>query len=163
MIDHKVFKVEWSILAVRFGKEFPDPVIARYYQHLTDRMDTAEFRAACQRIFAGHEFFPTPDDFLEDKATDALRQWELAERAIRGLDPDLSRLSDAGQRTVRLLGGLRHLKQMRESDLPFRRKEFLELHETIEHHEHHELPAWTAEGRATMERLSGGTVDEGAA
>lgn len=156
----------WSLLQDRYGKT-KSAVTARFYHRtLKARLTVEELDEAMARVAYGSKFFPSPEEIVQavggsGEAT-ALRQWELAERAIRGLDPDLSRLSGSGQRAVRLLGGLRHLKQMKEADLPFRRQEFLTLYEhadEIHQREQHELPPWTEEGRGTMKRIVG-DVDE---
>lgn len=164
----------WAVLSDRFSRE-PSQATTRFYHRVLQAALTVhQLDEAMARVAYSGQFFPSPEEIVQavggsDEAT-ALRQWELCERAVRGLDPDLSRLSESGRRAVRLIGGLRHLRGMQESDLPFRRKEFLGLFkqaDEITQREQQALPEWTPEGRATMRRLltdaDGDHPSEGAA
>lgn len=160
MIDESVFKSEWQILCERFNRQ-PSRILAvRYYQSLSGRMSTIEFRAACKRIFDSHEFFPRPDDFFEvvkgDVAGEALGQWELCERVMAGDVHVLGRMTEEGQRVVRLLGGVHRLGQTPLDSLPFVRKEFLGLYSQaaeIEARERNAIGPMTTEGRKLIEDL----------
>lgn len=128
-IDEKVFKDAWALLCDRFNREPSKPVLAAYYETLSAKMTTAEFRIAAQRVFEEREFFPRPVDFLNavrpDSRADALAQWELAQEYIAGNDVQL----DAeAERVIGLLGGRRQLGMANTDTMPFVRKEFLQLY-----------------------------------
>jgi len=129
MIDQIVFTAEWAILCERWGKTYSGPVTARYYQHLSARMDTASFRDACAHLFAESEFFPKPDDFVSAvQASDearALDQWDLCYRVMEGESHVWDRMSPAGRRVVALLGGPSRLGDTPIDSVPFVRRDFL--------------------------------------
>lgn len=163
MIDQGVFKTEWEIMCERWNREPSRAMAARYYQSLSARMDTESFRAVCRHLFDTSEFFPRPDDFVEAAAGNseerALEEWDNCWKAMCGPDAPLQRMSEAGRKTLRLMGGIHQLRNIDLNSLPFVRKEFLRLyshaHETYER-ERKELPPWTGEGRETFARLTKG-------
>lgn len=129
-IDEKAFKDGWALLCDRFNREPSKPVMAAYYQTLSAKLTTEEFRIACQVVFEQREFFPRPADFLEavrpDPKAEAMEQWEEVQKLMRGNGG--WELTDEGQRVVRLLGGETHLKQTTRDQTPFVRREFLQLY-----------------------------------
>lgn len=131
MIDQGVFKNEWAILCERFNRQHSAPIAARYYQHLSERMDTEQFRAASLRVFGFNEFFPTPEDFVTKitgtEDAEALDQWELCLRVMEGERHILDRMSPDGQRIIALLGGVDRLGQTPLDSVPFVRKDFLAM------------------------------------
>lgn len=163
MIDPEVFKVEWEVLAERFRKDHSQAIAARYYQSLSARMDTGEFRAACRVIFDRDGYFPAPEEFLsclsKPGRSEAFDQWELCERVMRG-DPDAYGLmNDEGKRCVRLLSGAKNLRAGLESDLQWRRKEFFDFYEGVDEfarRERAQLAPWTPEGKALLAGLMNG-------
>jgi len=135
-IDQDVFRAEWAVICERFNKDPSAVLSARYFQAISRRMDTEEFRLACARIFESWRFFPSPDDFPKaigkDGKAGALEQWELCQRVMEGEPGILDRMSPAGRRVVSLMGGDFHLRNVKLNTLPFVRKEFLGLFTEVE-------------------------------
>jgi hypothetical protein len=155
MIDQTTFKNEWAILCERFGRKYSPVMAARYFRSLSPRMDTDSFVAACSKLFASSEFFPSPDAFVDAVGAGAessgLDQWELCERVAEGEGGILERMDAAGQRAVRLLGGQDRLRNTPLESLPFVRKEFLSLYrETVQGEPEKLLPEVTPESRAIV-------------
>lgn len=163
MIDQAVFKAEWGILETRYNRTFPKDVVARYYQSLSPRMTTADFRVACRILFdrPGNYAFPGPSEFVgvleQPPENTALDQWELCERILYGETHVLDRMTDEGQKVVRLLGGPVALGQTPVDGVKWVRKEFLDLYGTLadKGDAHIPLPPWTEEGRATLRQIMG--------
>ena len=142
MIDQTVFKAEWAILCDRFNREMSVPVTTRYYQALTDRMDTRTFRDACALVFASNEFFPTPEQFIQavQPEVESLNQWELCQRVMEG-DSVLDRMDRYGQRVVALLGGPAKLRDTQVENVPHVRRDFLAFYQDV------------SDGKASADRL----------
>lgn len=65
-LDKRVFLREMALLAERFNRpELSEPLIARYYDTLNSRLDTAAFENAARIIFDGDTFWPSPARFIE--------------------------------------------------------------------------------------------------
>lgn len=128
MIDQEIFKREWRVLCERWNRKPSVQLTARYFQAITEHLDTEAFLWACRVLFAKNEFFPTPDQFIQavrqpaDAA--ALNQWDLCLRVMEGEDV-LSRMTPEGQRTVALFGGVKQLRNTPLESVPFVRRDFL--------------------------------------
>ena len=131
MIDQDVFNIEWAVICERFNRDPSQVLAARYYQSLSPRMTTEQFRASARVVFEQREFFPRPLDFVEairpSVEAEALEQWELCEGVMAGLRKALVRMSPAGKRTVGLLGGPDRLRNTKLDQVPFVRRDFLKL------------------------------------
>ena len=135
MIDEGIWKNEWTLLCERFrltGDREPSRIMRkRYYEYLSPRMDTDEFRRAAMLIYSEREFFPRPADFLPgERGLGAAIAWEALRPLLRNSGSSLETLDDAAKRAVRAMGGLGAIGAS-ESDLPFRRREFMELYESF--------------------------------
>ena len=164
MIDQDRFKTEWVILGERFRRDHSDPVMARYFQYLNDRLDTEQFCMACRKLFNTKEFFPTPEDFVRcvvgSEESLALEQWDLCQRIMEGERHILDRMSPAGKRAVSLLGGVGRLGQTKISEVQFVRKDFLKFFaDTVDSDPSTLLPEVTDESRRIVgEVVNGGRL-----
>lgn len=160
MIDETVFKNTWTLLCERFGKEPSRLMMKAYYRSLTNRMETVEFQAAASRLFDSAEFFPRPDDFLPDEATDeasALEAWEGVHRLMRGFC-STDELDPEARRVVRLMGGERKLRNTPLDQVQWVRRDFLKLYGdavAIAGRENGRRIEPTPEGRRITEELVG--------
>lgn len=129
MIGREVFDDAWALLCERFNREPSRALAVAYYKILSPQMDSEEFRAAANRIFRGHEFFPRPDDFLEaeDADTRALTAWEQVHRLMQGF-ATAEQLDPEARRAVRLLGGERKLRNTPLDAVQYVRRDFLKLY-----------------------------------
>lgn len=64
-IEKRAFLAELGMLAERFGRTVSQPVMLRYYDTLSARLTTDEFRAAARIIFDRDKFWPEPMRFVE--------------------------------------------------------------------------------------------------
>lgn len=132
MIEEKVFKDGFALICERFGKVPSPPLVMAYYQSLNSRMDTAQFRAAAQRIFEENEFFPKPADFYAAHTVskaEGLEQWELVSDVMRGFMPITHfALTEETRRVIRLLGGESKLRNTQMEQVQFVRRDFLQLY-----------------------------------
>lgn len=128
-IDKTVFLREMALLAELFNRpQLSEPLVARYYEHLSAHLTTSEFQDAAKAIFTGDQFWPTPARFLHaakgDPAQLARQEWDrLLEDAAKG---QLAPLSEAGKAALRALGGWSRVAYANEGALPSLRKAFLE-------------------------------------
>lgn len=136
-----------------------------YYQSVSERLSTEEFKVAARKLFDSAEFFPKPDDFVEvvrgDTETRALKAWETVDQVVRER-ADRDELPEEAKRTVRLMGGMRKLRMTRDENWPHRRREFLNLYgdgEEIERREREELPPMTEAGRNLVEQAVAGELE----
>ena len=131
MIDQDVFNIEWAVICERHNRDPSQVLAARYYQSLSPRMTTEEFRAAARVVFEEREFFPRPVDFIDairpSVEAEALEQWELCERVMAGSKEAFMHMSPAGRRTVDLLGGTDRLHNTRLNDVQFVRRDFMKV------------------------------------
>jgi hypothetical protein len=129
MIDEKVFRDSWALLCERFGKEPSLPLMTAYYKAISPQLSTAQFEAACDRIFMEREFFPRPADFLAevrpDPKADALEQWEQVQELMRGETADLD---PTAKRVVRALGGTAKLRNTSLDAVQYVRRDFMALY-----------------------------------
>lgn len=130
MIDAETFAEEWSVLEDRFGEEYSDAVQRRYFEYLTERMETEEFVEASRELFATRRFFPSPADFTEvagpSEEARAYEQWRKVLREVESRDR--TDLEEAAREAIRVLGGMRAIRNAVRSEIPFLRKEFLEVY-----------------------------------
>lgn len=101
-LDKTVFLREMAVLAELYNRpQLSDPLVARYYEYLSRRLDTPAFERACRTIFEQDQFWPPPARFID--AARGGNQKELAEAAWgeilqaaqRGQPPALSTLPPA--------------------------------------------------------------------
>ncbi len=152
MIDKREFWAAWQGLCKRFSRTPDADEAGEWHDYLSPQLTTEEFQAAARKLWASREFFPRPDDFLEaargSTAEQAAAQWELCHRVMRGERGVLERMTPAGQRTVRLMGGAQALGQTSVDETHFRRAEFLRFYgdaEEITRREEQGALPWTAE------------------
>lgn len=147
MIDRTAFAGAWKRLCRRFNRPVEADELAEWYAYLSPRLETEEFLAAAQKLWASREFFPRPDDFLKavrpSQEAEAASQWELCLQVMAGERGVLERMTPAGQKTVALLGGPRALGQTPVDEVHFRRREFLERYPNA-------LESSRREGRVTL-------------
>lgn len=130
-IDKTVFLREMALLAELFNRpQLSEPLVARYYEHLSAHLTTSEFQDAAKAIFTGDQFWPTPSRFLHaakgDPAQLARQEWDaLLQAAAKG---ELAPLSEAGKAALRALGGWARVAYANEGALPSLRKAFLETY-----------------------------------
>ena len=131
MIDKREFWSAWESLCRRFRRELDKDEAAEYHGYLSPQLDTEAFLIAARKLWASKEFFPRPDDFLEaatgSTEEQALEQWRLCHRAMRG-DDVLDRMTDAGRKTMALMGGPDRLRLTPVDEVHFRRAEFLRIY-----------------------------------
>ena len=131
MIDQDVFNIEWAVICERCNRDPSQVLAARYYQSLSPRMTTEEFRVAARVVFEECEFLPPVAAFIEavrpSVEAEALEQWELCERVMAGSKKALMRMSPAGRRTAQLLGGMDRLRNTKLAEIQFVRRDFLKL------------------------------------
>jgi hypothetical protein len=129
MINEATFQAAWVLLCERFNREPSDALMQAYYKVLSPAMSTAQFEAACQRIFVEREFFPRPADFLAevrtDPAVEATAQWEQVHEMMRGFPAQLSAES---RRVVGMLGGETKLRNTPIDAIQYVRRDFLQLY-----------------------------------
>jgi hypothetical protein len=129
MIDETVFKDAWVLLCERFNRAMSPAMLLAYYNSLSPRMSTDEFKRAAQHVFDNREFFPKPADFIEalkpDVHANALTQWEQVQLLMSG---ERANLDPEAKRVVAMLGGEGHLRNSLVENIPFVRKEFLKLY-----------------------------------
>jgi hypothetical protein len=131
MIEQSVFKDTWAVLCERFNRDYSPAMATAYYQSLSARLDTEQFKAGVQRVFEQNEFFPKPADFFEvrDIKAESLEQWELISDVMRGFTPIASpALTEESRRVVRLLGGESKLRNTQLDEVQFVRRDFLQLY-----------------------------------
>ena len=168
MIDQDVFNIEWAVICERCNRDPSQVLAARYYQSLSPRMTTDEFRVAARVVFEECEFLPPVAAFIEairpSVEADAMEQWELCEHVMSGSTTALERMSPAGRRTVGLLGGMDRLRNTRLNDVQFVRRDFMKLFgdaEEIHRREKQaELPA-PAEASQIVGELVPGLIGNG--
>ena len=128
MIDQDVFNIEWAVICERCNRDPSQVLSARYYQSLSPRMTTDEFRVAARVVFEECEFLPPVAAFIEairpSVEADAMEQWELCRQVMAGSTKALTRMNPAGRRTVDLLGGMDRLRNTRLNDVQFVRRDF---------------------------------------
>ena len=131
MIDQDVFNIEWAVICERCNRDPSQVLAARYYQALSPRMTTDEFRAAARVVFEEREFLPRPVDFIAavrpSVEAEALTQWERCQQVMAGSEKALARMSPAGKRTIQLLGGTDRLRNTKLDETQFVRRDFLKL------------------------------------
>ena len=64
MIDQDVFNIEWAVICERCNRDPSQVLAARYYQSLSPRMTTDEFRVAARVVFEECEFLPPVAAFI---------------------------------------------------------------------------------------------------
>ena len=131
MIDQDVFNIEWAVICERCNRDPSQVLAARYYQSLSPRMTTDEFRVAARVVFEECEFLPPVAAFIAairpSVEAEALEQWERCEHVMGGSKQALMRMSPTGRRTVQLLGGIDRLRNTKLDELQFVRRDFLKL------------------------------------
>ncbi len=131
MIDQDVFNIEWAVICERCNRDPSQVLAARYYQSLSPRMTTDEFRVAARVVFEECEFLPPVAAFIAairpSVEAEALEQWERCEHVMGGSKQALMRMSPTGRRTVQLLGGIDRLRNTKLDEIQFVRRDFLKL------------------------------------
>ncbi len=129
MIDQDVFNIEWAVICERCNRDPSQVLAARYYQSLSPRMTTDEFRVAARVVFEECEFLPPVAAFIAairpSVEAEALEQWELCEHVMGGSKQALMRMSPTGRRTAQLLGGTDRLRNTKLDEIQFVRRDFL--------------------------------------
>jgi alkylation response protein AidB-like acyl-CoA dehydrogenase len=164
MIDKHEFFAGWKSLCRRFNREVDADEAREYWEYLSPQMETDAFRMASRKLWASREFFPRPDDFLTSvqpsSEAAALEQWELCERVMSGEVHVMERMTAAGQKTVRLMGGIDRLRNTPIDEVHFRRAEFLRLHGQADEIHRREaglaLPAWTDDDSERVRQIAPG-------
>ena len=65
MIEGNVYAERWRVLANRFNRDLDPEEANRYYRYLSPRLDTAQFVAASEHLWAESARFPKPKDFVD--------------------------------------------------------------------------------------------------
>ncbi len=128
MISEELFLKEISVLESRFGRSLENAVFEGYYQFLNEKLSNDQFSAACRRVFAEEDFFPSPAKFVEKVKANtedlAVLEWERVCVAAQNQSP--LQLSPAGERALKGVGGLSAVGYADiEFGIPRLRKEFL--------------------------------------
>lgn len=171
MIDDGVFRNWWADLCERFrmtGEDAPSQrQMKRYYRYLSARMDTDDFEAAAEAVWAEREFFPRPADFVEaargDAESAAMDAWErVLEMAKnwRSAAP-AEELGRAGRKALAQVGGIKKLALSDRSDLDFRRRDFLDAYRaalaSTAGADTDRLPPMSDEGQSLLREATAGT------
>lgn len=130
MIDKKIFVQEMAVLCDRFGRELTQPVLDRYYESLSEKLNTQQFKTASKSIFIEEEFFPSPQKFFQKVLANtedlAVLEWERVLNAAAQANYDIE-LTEAGKKAVRALGGISAIGRADlEFAVPRIRKEFIQ-------------------------------------
>lgn len=143
-----------------FPGERSPRIIAVYWRALSDRMDTDAFEAACVRILGEREYFPPWKAFVEavrgDSEEGAMEAWDrVLEMAKdwRNAKPS-EELSEAGQKALRQVGGVKKLALMDRNDLDFRRNDFMSAYKAAAasvERTREELPPMSEEGQEAIQ------------
>lgn len=158
MIDATVFTREMALICERFDRRMSKPVMTRYYETLSARLDTIQFELAARRVFDEETFFPSPQAFLsklgDSVEASAEEEWTLALKgASQGRLPD--GLSNAGAYALQAIGGLARLGRANESyEVPRLKKAFLNAYPAgVNRQANQETRALFALGDGRDERL----------
>ena len=138
MIDKDVFREYWKLLEARFNSEREQPVLAMYYDMLSEVMETGQFIQAARAVFYRNRFFPTPAELVAEIAQDiwpevsaviakwstlpTLRGDESTYRHMQGWNA----LTERARRAVQRAGGLGDLHH---STFDQQRRRFLAAYE----------------------------------
>lgn len=130
MIDKDVFLKEMSLLEARFGRTIEDAVFNGYYEILSEKLDNQQFSAACKRVFAEEDFFPSPNKFLQKVQANtedlAVLEWEWILRASASGHSFIGGLTPTAEKALKAIGGLRAVGMADlEFAIPRMRKEFI--------------------------------------
>lgn len=113
MIDRMTFVREMVILCERFERALTDPVMGRYYEVLSQVLDTEQFELAARRAFVESAWFPSPGQLM-DYALGSIEdsaelEWLNLMRAIQ--ENRRATLTDAGRAALAAIGGSWALQQ----------------------------------------------------
>lgn len=144
----------WGLLNERFGSDRSAELGGFYFAELSQAMTDDQIKLGIRKVLVSSRFFPSPAEILDAAGLSAeemaLTEWELCTAIMEGSRTAFAKLSDAGQKLVRLLGGEAALRNTPLDSVPFVRKEWLKLYSAahaIEVHERRELGPMSAEGR----------------
>lgn len=147
----------WALLNERFGQTKSSELAAFYYAELSAALTSEQIKAGVRKILVAGRFFPSPDEIMQaagmSSEANALAEWETCMAVMAGRRGAYERLSETGQRLVRLLGGEYALTQTPIESVPFVRKEWLKLYEDaaeVAANERGMLAPVTAEGRRLL-------------
>lgn len=142
MLDRTAFINEMHALADRFNRKVSDEMVRRYYEDL-QQLHTEDFLQAARVIYRNDTFWPAPARFLqvigEDPTSIAERAWDRTlEDATQGKALPWSMYEPAHAAALRAVGGIAQLGRTPESQLAFKRKDF--IHAYKQHAERGNLP-----------------------
>lgn len=81
-LDKRAFLAELGMLADRFGRTVSEPVMLRYYDTLSQRLTTEEFKRASRIIFDRDKFWPEPMRFVDAVKGNATEEAAAAWNAL---------------------------------------------------------------------------------
>lgn len=164
-IDRDVFTEWMGELDDHFPGDRSERIIAVYWRALSGRMDTEAFETACVRILGERDYFPPWKAFVEavrgDAEEGAIEAWDrVLEMAKDWRNAKPSEvLSEAGQKALRQVGGVKKLALMDREDLDFRRNDFIGAYRAAAasvERQRDELPPMSDEGREVIDRAGAG-------
>lgn len=140
-IERSAFVEAMRALERRFNHEIHEDDLSRYHEYLSERMDTDEFLAAVDNIWATNRFFPRPADFLTIQIEDAWRRLKEAAsigikrhanmtadgEPVRWTDP----LTPRGIQAIRDLGGIESVQELLNFNAMKLKAEWRQVYENV--------------------------------
>lgn len=118
MLDLDTFVEWWRLFDKRFPGERARGLDTAYYRYLKDRISTATFEMGAERIFGRYEFFPKPQDLIDEgerveRAAAENRRWERIRAEVgRHALIEKTTLEDEG----RSIGAVPPIRLLRSGD-----------------------------------------------
>lgn len=147
----------WALLNERFGTTKSVELAAFYLGELSANLTPEQIKAGVRKVLVSARFFPSPDEIMAAAGLSsegaALAEWDHCLALMEGSRTAYDRLSETGQRMVRLMGGEANLRNTPLDSVPFVRKEWLKLYANaheVEAHERKVLGPMTPEGRKLL-------------
>lgn len=135
MIDPKVFKEMITVLGDHFGKKIENQfVFETFYSYLDDELTSEELVNATRRAIINCKFMPTPKELVElvhgSTEERAITEFHIIANAAMNGEKYLVNcsVSDRARTTARIMGGILRLSEAPEKQIPFLKKQFVEIY-----------------------------------
>lgn len=155
-LSNEAFRIAWTLLEQRWGSRGSE--LAAFYLAALDHLTDEQLEANVRDVLINDEYFPPVKRLMGRKTSSAAEAWEDLAPLLRDTSQGIGRLSVPARRAVLAMGGLRAIGE-RNADLPFRRREFMDLYQHYaEATERDELPPITEAGRALVRDAMSGNL-----
>lgn len=164
MIDPVVFTEQMTDLQITFNVELDERQLNRYYLALNSKLNTEQFIVSCQVVFETVKrypgSFPIVQDFVEavegGPADKASREWVQVLGMVRSpSSADKYKLSDVGERSLELIGGIEALWEDEPKNLVWREKDFIRAYEMMSKAKQRSLISTQLTGKNILQLNSG--------